>query len=118
MVVSAIALGMTLVKLKKHPKMFEVVYVWDLEHQLNLIYRKNRKLLIAAEQGNKDAMLALQFSYQGSRQLWQLDDNTIVMSNLNVPQSQLDDWIAEYRIVLSNLAVETNHHLPKLPAVY
>ncbi|GEA51825.1 medium chain reductase/dehydrogenase [Vibrio inusitatus NBRC 102082] len=95
-IVSAIVVGMTLRKLKSHPKMFEVAYIWDLKHQLNLIYRKNRKLLAAAEQGNKDAMLALQFNYQGSRQLWQLDDNTITMSSLNKAQAQLDEWAKQY----------------------
>lgn len=41
------------------------------------------KLLAAAKAGNQEAMRALKFSYEGSRQLWQLDDNTITMSSLN-----------------------------------
>ncbi|MGF1908639.1 DUF3087 domain-containing protein [Vibrio kasasachensis] len=99
-VVSAIVVGMTLIKLKTHPKMREVAYVWDLKQALNLIYRKNRKLLVAAKQGNEDAMLALQFSYQGSRQLWKLDDNTITLSSLNDAQLQLDNWVKEYDVHL------------------
>lgn len=99
-VVSSIALLVALLKLKSHPKMREVAYVWDLKQALNLIYRKNKKLLAAAEQGNPEAMLALQFSYAGSSQLWQLDDNTITMSNLNIAQSQLDDWAKEYNVQL------------------
>ncbi len=99
-VVSAMALLITLLKLKSHPKMREVAYVWDLKQTLNLIYRKNKKLLTAAEQGNPDAMLALQFSYEGSRQLWQLDDNTITMSSLNNTQSQLDAWVQKYNVQL------------------
>ncbi|MBA5763188.1 DUF3087 domain-containing protein [Vibrio sp. 404] len=99
-VASAIILVFTLLKLKTHPKMHEVAYVWDLKQALNLIYRKNRKLLAAAKQGNVDAMLALQFSYEGSRQLWQLDDNTITLSNLNDAQLQLDNWVKEYNVEL------------------
>ncbi|GAL22501.1 hypothetical protein JCM19235_4017 [Vibrio maritimus] len=99
-VVSALGLGFSLLKLKTHPKMKEVVYVWLLKKELNLIYRKNRKLQAAAEQGNADAMLALQFSYEGSRQLWQLDDNTIVMTSLNAAQSKLDGLIEEYNLQL------------------
>ncbi|WP_407333260.1 DUF3087 domain-containing protein [Enterovibrio sp. 27052020O] len=99
-VVSTIALVMILLKLKTHPKMREVAYVWDLKQALNAIYRKNRKLLAAAKQGNQDAMLALQFSYEGSRQLWQLDDNTITMSSLNDAQAQLDEWVREYNVQL------------------
>lgn len=98
--VSAVGLAIILRKFKQHPKMFEVAYVWDLKHQLNLIYRKNRQLLAAAEQGNKQAMLALMFSYQGSRQLWQLDDNTVTMSSLNKAQNQLEEWMEQYGVQL------------------
>ncbi|RTZ17620.1 DUF3087 domain-containing protein [Vibrio aquaticus] len=99
-VVSAIGLAMTLVKLKTHPKMREVAYVWDLKQALNLIYRKKRALDAAAEKGNVDAMLALQFSYDGSRQLWQLDDNTITMDSLNKAQEKLDSLTEEYSVTL------------------
>ncbi|USD42682.1 DUF3087 domain-containing protein [Vibrio sp. SCSIO 43135] len=99
-IVSAIALVTALLKLKAHPKMYEVVYVWELKQALNLIYRKNKKLLAAAEQGNSDAMLALQFSYDGSRQLWKLDDNTITMDSLNTAQAQLDNWVEQYSVEL------------------
>ncbi|EGU33796.1 hypothetical protein VIBRN418_15828 [Vibrio sp. N418] len=99
-VLSAIGLVVVLLKLKTQPKMREVAYVWDLKQALNLIYRKNRKLLAAAKAGNQDAMLALQFSYAGSRQLWQLDDNTITMGSLNEAQSQLDQWLEQYNVEL------------------
>lgn len=78
--------------------MKEVAYVWDLKQALNLIYRKNRKLLLAAEKGNTEAMLPLQISYQGSRQLRQLDDNTMTMSSLNQAQNKLDDWAKKYDV--------------------
>lgn len=99
-VVSAIGVVVTLSKLKTHPKMHEVAYVWELKQALNLIYRKKRKLDAAAEQGNADAMLALQFSYEGSRQLWQLDDNTITMDSLNTAQEKLDELAKEYGVEL------------------
>lgn len=99
-IISAVIVGGTLSKLKAHPKLLEVAYVWDLKHQLNLIYRKNRQLLVAAGQGNKEAMLALQFSYEGSQQLWQLDDNTITMNSLTKAQVQLDGWIEQYQVQL------------------
>ncbi|WP_100754396.1 DUF3087 family protein [Vibrio salilacus] len=99
-VVSAIGLVATLVKLKTHPKMREVSYVWDLKQALNLIYRKNRVLKAAAKAGNADAMLALQFSYEGSRQLWQLDDNTLTLNSLESAQRELDDWAQEHGIII------------------
>lgn len=99
-IVSAIAVVATLIKLKGHPKMYEVAYVWDLKHALNLIYRKNRALQAAAEEGNADAMLALQFSYEGSRQLWKLDDNTITINTLDVAQRKLDEQAEKYGVEL------------------
>lgn len=99
-VVSAIGLAVILVKLKTYPKMREVAYVWDLKQALNLIYRKKRALDAAAEKGNVDAMLALQFSYDGSRQLWQLDDNTITMDSLNKAQEKLDSLVEEHGVTL------------------
>ncbi|GAK82697.1 hypothetical protein JCM19238_240 [Vibrio ponticus] len=99
-VVSAVILASVLIKLKTHPKMAEVAYVSDLKQELNLIYRKNKKLLAAAEQGNKEAMLALHFSYQGSRQLWQLDDNTITMTSLNKAEEKLTEWVEQYGVTL------------------
>lgn len=99
-IVSAIATVAILIKLKSNPKMYEVAYVWDLKQALNLIYRKNRALKAAAKEGDAEAMLALQFSYQGSRQLWELDDNTITISSLETAQRELDEWADEYGVKL------------------
>jgi FtsH-binding integral membrane protein len=99
-IIGALLVVSVLLKFKKHPKMTEVAYVWDLKHQLNLIYRKNRKLLAEAKAGNPQAMLALQFSYAGSRQLWQLDDNSITMDSLNKAQNQLDEWVEQYGVLV------------------
>lgn len=99
-IVSAIATVAILIKLKSNPKMYEVAYVWDLKQALNLIYRKNRALKAAAKEGDAEAMLALQFSYQGSRQLWELDDNTITISSLETAQRELDEWADEHGVKL------------------
>ncbi|OLQ91861.1 hypothetical protein BIY21_12660 [Vibrio ponticus] len=99
-IVSALGLVTTLIKFKSHPKMYEVAYVWDLKQELNLIYRKNKQLLAAAEQGNASAMQALHFSYQGSRQLWQLDDNTITMTSLNKAEEKLELWANTHSVSL------------------
>ena len=57
-----------------------------------------RKLKAAAEQGDLDAMIAIQYSYAGSRQLWQLDDNTITMEELAIWQAELDALAAKYNV--------------------
>ena len=99
-VVSALIVGGLLHVYKNHDFLIEVLYVWNLKQALNLISRKMRKLQISAKMGDKNAMLAIQFSYAGSRQLWTLDDNTITLGNLNKSQAALDALLVKYDVVL------------------
>jgi hypothetical protein len=69
-------------KLRAHPFMYEVVYVWDLKQELNRIHRKQRKIEAAAEKDDHDAMIILNFQYRGSKQLYELDDNIITIDSL------------------------------------
>ncbi|KXI28001.1 DUF3087 domain-containing protein [Paraglaciecola hydrolytica] len=102
-VISAVTIGFLLNKYRHHDFMLEVVYVWELKQALNKVTRKMLKLKAAAKQGNIDALLAMQYSYAGSRLLWQLDDNTIVMDDLALAQAELDRLAAHYNV---NLNVE------------
>lgn len=84
---AGVAVAATLVvfilnKLRYHVLMDEVVYVWDLKQQLNRIYRKQRNIEAQAEAGDHDAMIILNFQLRGSKQLYELDDNTITMEDL------------------------------------
>ena len=81
-VVAAAIVAFVLNKLRQHPYMFEVVYVWDLKQQLNRIHRKQRKIEAAIENNDKDAMIIMNFMHHGSKQLYELDDNTITMEDL------------------------------------
>ena len=42
----------------------------------------------------------MQYSYAGSRLLWQLDDNTIIMDDLAIEQAALDSLAAKYHLSL------------------
>lgn len=99
--VSAAIVGFALSHYRHHPYLKEVLYVWELKRALNRITRKLRKVEAAAKQGNIDAMLALQFNYAGSRQLWLLDDNTLIMDELAVKQSELDDLAERCNVTLN-----------------
>ncbi len=81
-VIAATIAVFVLNKFRQHPYMVEVVYVWDLKQQLNRIYRKQRKIEAAIENNHKDAMIIMNFMHQGSKQLYELDDNTITMEDL------------------------------------
>ena len=89
-----------LLKYKHHDFMTEVAYVWDLKMALNKVTRVLHKLKKLAQHGDADAMLALHFSYSGSRQLWQLDDNNITMDELGKSQAELDALANKYQVKL------------------
>ena len=80
-VIAVTILVFVLNKFRQHPYMFEVVYVWDLKQQLNRIHRKQRKIEAAIENNDKDAMIIMNFMHHGSKQLYELDDNTITMED-------------------------------------
>lgn len=100
-ILSCLTIGWLLNKYRTHNFMTEVVYVWELKQALNKINRKMPKLKIAAQKGNLNALLALQYSYAGSRMLWTLDDNTVVMEELAIEQAKLDSLAAQYQLTLN-----------------
>ncbi|MEP1449268.1 MAG: DUF3087 domain-containing protein [Paraglaciecola sp.] len=100
-VIASLSLIGLLNKFRRHNFMAEVVYVWELKQTLNKINRKMPKLKIASNAGNADAMLAIQYSYAGSRLLWHLDDNTIVLDELTIQQIELDRIAAKFNLTLN-----------------
>jgi len=96
-------------KLRSHPFMLEVVYVWDLKQQLNRIRRKQRKIEAAVENNDHDAMIILNFQYRGSKQLYELDDNTITLDSLLSKISILDK-----RMLAAGLSTATEAYEPSM----
>jgi hypothetical protein len=99
-IVSAVTIGWLLNKYRQHDFMREVTYIWDLKQALNKINRKMRKLEAAALDGNRNALLAMQYSYAGSRLLWQLDDNTLTLDELEIKQNELDRIAEKFHLTL------------------
>ncbi len=98
-----------LTKIRHHPYLHEVVYVWDLKQQLNRISRKEKKLKEAVEKNNITAMTIMLFFYQGSKQLYELDENTLTMDSL------ISDLIAhEARMKKANLSTRDYSYYPAL----
>jgi len=81
-IVAAVIVVLVLTRLRRHPYLLEVVYVWDLKQMLNRIYRKQRKIEAAVEDNDRNAMIIMNFQYRGSKQLYELDDNTITIGDL------------------------------------
>ena len=96
-------------KLRTHPFMYEVVYVWDLKQELNRIHRKQRKIEAAVEKDDHDAMIILNFQYRGSKQLYELDDNTITIDSL---LSRIK--VLERRMQAAGLSTSTDAYQPSM----
>jgi len=92
-------------RLKTSVYFYEVAYVWDLKHELNLINRRLSTLKRAANEGNVDAIIIMLYNYHGSRQLWQLDDNVLNLQELELELIQLEDKIRQL-----GLKLEANHY--------
>jgi hypothetical protein len=88
--VAVLLVAYSLYHFSAHPFMAEVVYVWNLKRQLNLIYRKQHKIEPLIEDNNIDAMVIMNYMYQGSRQLYELDDNTLTLDDLALKSRHLD----------------------------
>jgi hypothetical protein len=106
---AALIIVIALLQLRTHPFMTEVVYVWDLKQQLNRIYRKQRKVEAAVESNDHDAMIIMNFMYRGSKQLYELDDNTITMGALDTRVSVLDK-----RMQAAGLSLSTDSYEPAM----
>jgi len=100
-VVASVTIAWLLNKYRTHDFMAEVVYVWELKQALNKINRRMPKLKAAGRDGNYNALLAMHYSYAGSRLLWRLDDNTIVMDELAIQQTELDRIAEQYNFTLN-----------------
>ena len=99
--ITSAGLAWLLNKYRTHSFMTEVVYVWELKKALNKITRKMAKLKAAGREGNADALLAIHYSYAGSRLLWQLDDNLITMDDLAIKQAELESVAAQHNVTLN-----------------
>jgi len=100
-VVAVLLVAYTVYRFRDHPFMDEVVYVWNLKKQLNLIYRKQHKIEPLIEDNNVDAMVIMNYMYQGSKQLYELDDNTITIDDLAIKAGHLNTKLEEKGLKLN-----------------
>ena len=100
-VVGAAVVALALAKLRQHPYLREVAYVWDLKQQLNKIYRKQRRIEPLVEKNDPDAITIMYFFYHASRQLYELDDNTITMDSIELKLRALQRRIEDLGITVT-----------------
>ncbi|MDO6687800.1 MULTISPECIES: DUF3087 family protein [unclassified Agarivorans] len=85
---------------KTKPWFAEVIYVWELKQELNKINRKMASLSRASKHGDAIAFSIIKFSYLGSRQIWELDDNTLMLSELALSEQKLDELAQAQGLVI------------------
>ena len=89
--------------------MSEVNYVRSLKAEMNRIYRSSKKINAALEQNDKTAIIISYFNLQASKQVYQLDNNTLTMDELNEKIRVLDAQIESL-----GLEVTTDDYRPEL----
>jgi len=104
--IAAAMVAFILTRLRHHPYMEEVVYVWDLKSQLSQIHRKQRKIETAVENKDRDAMIIMNFQYRGSKQLYELDDNMITMDELMAKIIRHDQVLDQAGLTISTDAFD------------
>ncbi|WP_434950306.1 DUF3087 family protein [Shewanella sp. HL-SH4] len=80
---------------RKKPQYADVYYVWQLKQLQNKIYRKLNAIQQAAADNNVNALTILCFYYQSLAIVYELDNNTLTMTEVNRQISVLEQQIQD-----------------------
>lgn len=86
---------------KHKPYFADLLYVWKLKQELTLINRRLNSVKTAAQSGDRNAMTILNYCYEASEQVWQLEDNTLVMQELSMWKAELRQLQQQFNVDLS-----------------
>ena len=92
-ILALLACAAILHSLKNSAFFVEIYYVWQLKQIQNLIYRKLKKIKVGVENDETNAMIILLFYYQSLQQVYQLDDNTLTIANVDKQLNDLQETI-------------------------
>ena len=87
--------------IRDKPWMEDILYTWQLKQELNRIYRHVRFVDAGVEDNNPDALKAHYFSLHGSKHLYQIEDNTLTVPELNEKIAELDNKLNELGLTIS-----------------
>jgi hypothetical protein len=91
------------------PFMAEINYVRSLKREMNRIYRNSKKVSGALEKDDKNAIIISYFNFQACKQVYQLDNNTLTIDELNEKIRVLDAQIESL-----GLNISTDDYRPEL----
>ena len=80
---------------RKKPQYADVYYVWQLKQLQNKIYRKLNAVQQAAADNNVNALTILCFYYKSLAVVYELDNNTLTMTEVNRQVSLLEQQIQD-----------------------
>lgn len=100
-VTAAGLLGFVVNRIKEQPFMYEIMYVWRLKNELMRIYRHTKRLDAALAKGESVAYIIKYFHLHGSKLLYQLEDNTVTMDELNRQIREFDKVLVERHLTIS-----------------
>lgn len=87
--------------LKQSDFFVEVYYVWQLKQCQNSIFRRLKKIKLASEQGDVNAITTLKFYYLSLQKVYLLDDNTLTITTINKKLSDLENLILDKNLIIS-----------------
>lgn len=111
--VTVVAMAIAASQLKDKPYFSEITYVSKLKFELSNINRKLKAIEKSVSNNNTDAFDIMAFYYQGTRQVWELDDNTITMSELNAKEGKFLEKVNQ-----ANFQVDVNRYSRDLLAQF
>jgi len=83
----------------------EIYYVWRLKQIHNTIYRRLNKIKSSAKNEQAidvNALIILNYYYIGLKQLYLLDDNTLILSTLHKNTEELNNTLTDRKIEISS----------------
>jgi len=83
------------------PFMGEINYVRQLKQEMNRIYRHSKVVQAGVEANNKSALIISYFNLQASKQVYELDNNTLTMDELNEKIRLLDERLEGLGLAIS-----------------
>lgn len=100
-ILSVLACAAVLQRIKGKAFFKEIYYVWCLKQLHNKIYRKAKKIKLAAKNDDVNALIILNFYYHSRKQVYLLDDNTLTIPELEKDIRQLDETIADKNLTVT-----------------
>ena len=100
-ILALLACAAVLHQLKNSLYFKEIYYVWGLKQLHNKIYRKVKKIKIAAKNDDVNALIILNFYYHSRKQVYLLDDNTLTIPELEKDIKRLDERAATLNLTIS-----------------